>query len=45
MSPTEFAHPTRILRRFRRRLERLIQQQRDTLRETEQLRQEVERGK
>ena len=30
---------------IQRRLERLIQQQRDTLRETEQLRREIERGK
>jgi hypothetical protein len=36
---------TRTPSDIQRRLERLIQQQRDTLRETEQLRREVERGK
>jgi hypothetical protein len=44
-SPTRDRRPSRTPSDVQRRLERLIQQQRDTLRETEQLQREIERGR
>ena len=44
-TPTRDRRPSETPTNIQRRLERLIRQQRDTLRETEQLRQEIERGR
>jgi hypothetical protein len=44
-TPSRDRRPSETPRDVQRRLERLIQQQRDTLRETEQLQREIERGR
>jgi len=44
-SPTRDQRPSETPSDVQRRLDRLIRQQRDTLRETEQLQQEIERGR